>query len=71
MNMRKTPIERLLLALLNLNPGSTEAELLAAVGSDSPKHARRTLRGMVLAGWVTVSDSDPATYNVAASAESE
>jgi len=61
MTTRLTPTERLLLALLQLHPGSTADALFEASRSQTSKHFRAALRTLVMAGKVTALEGDVAT----------
>ena len=52
MNLNPTPTERLLMALLQLHPHSTERELYVLSGSTAPKYIRASIRALLLAGKV-------------------
>lgn len=48
-----TPTERLILMALRLQPGISAERLIELTGAGTGKHARASLRTMVLAGLVT------------------
>jgi hypothetical protein len=70
MTTQLTPTERLLLALLQLQPHSTACSLFEASGSRTSKHVRASLRTLVLAGRVVV-DTDSGTARYALPTERE